>query len=55
MDENATELDAGEDSGEYEVEAIRDSAVYARESESGHLPGLYYLVFWKGYPEEENT
>ena len=55
VDENATELDAGEDSGEYEVEAIRDSAVYARESESGHLPGLYYLVFWKGYPEEENT
>ena len=55
VDENATELDAGdEDSGEYEVEAIRDSAVYARESESGHLPGLYYLVSWKRYPEEEN-
>ena len=46
MDENdATELDAGNDSGEYEVEAICDSAVYARKSESGHLPGLYYLVF----------
>ena len=56
VDENATELDAGDnDSGEYEVEAIRDSAVYARESESGHLLGLYYLVSWKGYPEEENT
>ena len=58
VDENATELtklDAGgDDSGEYEVEAIRDSAVYARES-AGHLPGLYYLVSWKGYPEEENT
>ena len=50
------EFDAGDDdSGEYEVEAIRDSAVYARESESGHLPGLYYLVSWKGYSEEENT
>ena len=50
------ELDAGDkDSKEYEVEAIRDSAVYANESESGHLPGLYYLVAWKGYPEEENT
>ena len=49
------ELDAGDDSGKYEVEAIWDSAVYARESESGHLPGLYYLVSWKGYPEEENT
>ena len=50
------EFDAGDDeSGEYKVEAIWDSAVYARESESGHLPGLYYLVSWKGYPEEENT
>ena len=54
-EENAEELDAGDDSGEYEVEAIWDSAVYVRESESGHLPGLYYLVSWKGYPEEENT
>ena len=55
-EDNLEELDAGDnDSGEYEVEAIRDSAVYARESESGHLPGLYYLVSWKGYPEEENT
>ena len=55
-EDNLEELDAGDnDSGEYEVEAIRDSAVYARESESGHLPGLYYLVSWKGYPEGENT
>ena len=53
--ENAEELDAGDDSGEYEVEAIWDRTVYARESETGHLPGLYYLVLWKGYPEEENT
>ena len=44
LDENATELDAGNEGGEYKVEAIRDSAVYARESESGHLLGLYYLV-----------
>ena len=56
VDENdATELDAGNDSREYKVEAIWDSAVYARESESGHLLGLYYLVSWQGYPEEENT
>ena len=56
VDENdATKLDDGDDNGEYEVEAIRDSAVYARESESSHLPGLYYLVSWKGYSEEENT
>ena len=50
------EFDADDDeSGEYKVEAIWDSAVYARESESGHLPGFYYLVSWKRYPEEENT
>ena len=53
-EENAEELDASNNSGEYEVEAIWDSTVYARKSESGHLPGLYYLVSWKGYPEEEN-
>ena len=45
MDKNAIELDAGNnDSGEYKVEAIRNSAVYAKESKSGHLPGLYYMV-----------
>ena len=54
-EENAEELDAGDDSGEYKVEAIRDNAVYIKESESGHLPGLYYLVSWKRYPEEGNT
>ena len=56
VDENITKLefDAG-NSKEYEVKAIRNSAVYAMELESGHLPGLYYLVAWKGYPKEENT
>ena len=47
------EFKAGDDK-EYEVDGIRDSAVYARES-AGQLPGLYYLVSWKGYSEEENT
>ena len=47
------ELEPGDDK-EYKVEAIRDSAVYAKEAD-GHLSGLYYLVAWKGYPEEENT
>ena len=54
-DENVAELDANNESEKYEVEAIRDSKVYARESELGHLPGFYYLVLWKRYPEEENT
>ena len=40
---------------EYGVEAIWDSMAYARVSESGHLPGLYYLISWKRYLEEENT
>ena len=55
MDENATKLDAGNEGNEYKVEAIWDSAVYAKESESGYLPGLYYLDSWKGYLEKENT
>ena len=55
VDENdVTELDAGNNkSKKYKVEAICDSAVYARKS-VGHLPGLYYLVFWKAYLEEKN-
>ena len=55
VDKNVTELDVGDNSREYKVEAIRDGAVYTRESESGHLPDFYYLVFGKRYPEEENT
>ena len=42
------------DNMDYEVEAIRDSAVYAKKA-NGHLPGLYNLVTWKDYPEEKNT
>lgn len=37
----------------YKVEAIRDNAVYARESE-GHLLALYYLMSEKSYTKEEN-
>ena len=42
---NAIKLNTGNDSGEYKLDAISNSAVYARKSESGYLPGLYYLVF----------
>ena len=49
------EFDTGDDGEKYKVEAIQDSAVYARKSKSGHLSGLYYLVSWKRYLEEENT
>ena len=55
MDKNVTEFEAGSNDREYEVEEIWDSAVYAKESATGQLLGLYYLVEWKGYPEEENT
>ena len=44
VDNENVELDAGDKNGEYEVEVIWDNEVYSRESESGHLPGLYYLV-----------
>ena len=57
MDEDVTELDvSNNESREYKVENIWNSAVYVRESESSHfLLWLYYLVSSKGYQEEENT
>ena len=49
------EFKAGDDKDkENEVDNIPDSAVYSKES-AGQLPGLYYLVLWKSYPEKENT
>ena len=43
---NTTKLDAKNDkSKKYKVEEICNSVVYTKVSESGHLPGLYYLVF----------
>ena len=52
-DENAAELDVDNDK-EYKIEVIQDSAVYVKEVDR-YLLGLYYLVSWKRYPEEENT
>ena len=54
---NDTQLDfkfKASNGKEYKVDGIQDSAVYTKES-AGQLPGLYYLVSWKGYSEEENT
>ena len=39
---------------EYKMKAIQDSAVYAKKKDR-HLLGLYYLISWKRYMEEENT
>lgn len=47
------EFEAGDDK-DYEVDAIQDSAVKAKEANK-YLSGLYYLVAWNGYPEEEDT
>ena len=57
IDEKTLQL-AFEDNGqseEYKVKAIFDSAVYARELGSCHRPRLYYGIYWKGFPDEENT
>ena len=48
------EFEADDNGKEYKVKAIRDSAIYAMESEC-HLLGLYYLVLQKGYLKKENT
>ena len=53
--EKVPKLDAGDNSKEYKLEAIQDSTIYVMESESVLLPGLYYLVAWKDYPEKKNT
>ena len=42
------------DDKKYEMEAIQDSAVYAKEAD-GDFPGLYYLVVGKSYLEEKST
>ena len=44
VDMNVTKLDAN-NSNKYEMKAIHNSAIYRKESKSGHLPRLYYLVF----------
>ncbi len=51
--EKEVEFETG-DNKEYEVEAIIDSAVYNQQA-NDQMPGLYYLILWKGYPKEENT
>ena len=55
VDRNAMELDIDNKDKEYKMEAIQNSAVYARESKLGYLLGLYYLMLWKGYSEEKIT
>lgn len=44
----------GNNRKKYKVEVICNNTIYIRESEN-YLPGLYYLMAWKGYIEEENT
>ena len=57
MIELFSEPEPGFDAGnnkKYKVEVIIDSIVYTKEIE-GHLPSLYYLVFWKSYLEKKST
>ena len=49
------EFKAGGNNEENEIKGIRNSAVYTRESETGHLPSLYYVVFWKNYLKDESN
>ncbi len=51
--EKNVEFEAG-DNKKNKVEAIIDNAVYGQQA-NDQMPGLYYLVLWKGYPEKENT
>ena len=42
------------DDKKYEVEIIIDSMMYSQQANSNQMPGLYYLILWKGYLKEEN-
>lgn len=47
-----SELDIRNDK-DYEVESIRNSAVFAKEAQS-QLSDLYYLISYQNFPEEED-
>ena len=49
------EFKAKNNNEKYKVEGIRNSIIYAKKSEAGHLLGFYYLVSLKGYPEDKST
>ena len=56
IDEYVTKWDVGNNnSNEYKVEVIYNSAIYAKGSKLGYLPRFYYLIFWKNYLKEKNT
>lgn len=37
------------------MKGIQDRTVYAKESKTSHLLGLYYFVLWKDYFKNKNT
>lgn len=37
------------------MKIIYNNTIYTKESKSDDLTGLYYLVLWKSYLEEQNT
>lgn len=39
---------------EYKVKTMKNSAIYITKA-IGHLPKIYYLIFWKGYSKDEST
>ncbi len=51
--EKDLEFEAASDK-EYKVKPIIDNAIYSQQA-NDQMPGLYYLISWKGYLEEENT
>lgn len=54
VDKDTTKLNAGNNKRrKYKIKVIQENVVYVKESK-GHLPGLYYLMSLKKYPEKEN-
>lgn len=48
------EFESDSNGKEDQIEAIYDNEVYSKKSEKWRSLGLYYLISWKSYPQEEN-
>ena len=54
MDENATQIEFKTNNDKkYKIKSIQNITVYKKRLGAGYLPGLYYLISWKTYPEEK--
>lgn len=49
------EFESNNKGKKYNMKAICESVIYYQISKNRHLPGLYYFMSWKDFPEKEKT